>query len=72
VDPDNYNTLQIFFDDSIELGDDNIVDVKNVVTRESIPIEQSHGKYIVKVDTLRAITDNDYFYKMIDECEKKR
>jgi hypothetical protein len=37
-----------------------------------MPVKDCINKYIVKVDTLRAIIDNDYFYKQIELCEKAR
>jgi hypothetical protein len=49
-----------------------IVDVRDLVDGTPIPIKKSLNKYIVKCDTIRAITDQDYFVKMIDLCEKNR
>ena len=43
VDQTDYETLQIFFDDNIKETSQCIVDVRDVLTGKSLPIEPSQG-----------------------------
>lgn len=52
--------------------EDSIVDARDIIEKTSIPIRKAMNKYLVKVDSFRAITETDYFFKMIDLCEKAR
>ncbi|OMJ88502.1 hypothetical protein SteCoe_9536 [Stentor coeruleus] len=72
IDEDDYETQHIFFDDNINFDSPKIVDVRNVVTGESIPFAKCINKYIFKVDSYRAITEPDYFYESILICESNR
>jgi hypothetical protein len=75
VDPTDIHTHQIFFDDNIGNGkhkDAYIVDVRDASTGAHIPDSTSIGRYIAKVHPLSAITDPQYFVKLIRSCETKR
>lgn len=72
VDPHDYNTLQIFFDDNIQGDEYSIVDCRDLMTKASIPTSEAQNKYLVKVDPLGSITDQNYFVKLIEACEKTR
>ena len=50
-------------------ADDNIVDVRDVITGEEIPFKKYNGKYVVRVESHRAILEADYFIKMIEQAE---
>jgi len=64
---------QIFFDDNIHSDPEfSIVDIRNFNTGESIPYNDAINTYMVQVDTIRAILDDEYFIKKINECEKNR
>lgn len=59
IDRTDTETLSIFFDDNIC---DNIIAPIDVATGELIPIEELIGSgQAVRVDTLKAIVDTDYF-----------
>lgn len=50
----------------------NLVQVIDAVTNEPISRKKSMNKYLVHVDILDMIKDQDYFTKFIDQCEKLR
>lgn len=65
--------MHIFFDDNIHDSDDkNLVEVVDTITSEKIPRKKALGKYLVRVDIVDAIKDQDYFIKLIDQCDKMR
>lgn len=73
IDDADYDTHHIFFDDNIRSDPSkNIVDVRDLITGEQIPFKRAINKYIVIVDSEKAILENDYFVKRIEECEKRR
>ena len=73
IDPTDYNTQHIFFDDNITGGpNDDIVDVRHLITNEKISHKKAYNKHVVKVDTDRAIVEQDYFLKIIETCELRR
>ena len=72
VDQADYNTLHIFFDDSAHEGEDCIVDVRDVITKEVLPYEKFINRYVIKVEPHRAILEPDYFIKMIEIAERSR
>lgn len=49
-----------------------MVDVRDLVTGEKIPYHKSINKYVVRVESHRAILEPDYFLKMIELCEHNR
>lgn len=69
LDPDEQEVLPIFFDDNVGYGAAHIVDVRNAVSGEPIPFDQSNGKNLVKVAPLNAILDPKYFIRALAECE---
>jgi hypothetical protein len=44
----------------------NLVDVVDAITGEKIPRRKALNKYLVRVDIVDAIKDQDYFIKQID------
>lgn len=72
VDQSDYNTQHIFFDDNADDGEECIVDVRDIITGQSIAQEKYMDMYVVKVHPHRAITEADYFIKEIEKCEAKR
>ncbi|EAS03685.2 Dpy-30 motif protein (macronuclear) [Tetrahymena thermophila SB210] len=72
IDQQDYQTQHIFFDDNVWNDDDCIVDVRDCISGQQIPLKRSMNKYMVKVDIIDVIKDPDYFIKCIDFCEKSR
>lgn len=73
VDESDFGTQHIFFDDTIgEDSEANEVDIRNLVTGEPISYQNAINKYMVRVETHKAILENDYFVKRIEECEARR
>lgn len=72
IDENDYTVQHIFFDDNIDLEAGKIVDVRDIVTGESLPYKKCINKYIFRVDPYRAIVESDYFYKSILHCEENR
>eukprot|EP01022_Parablepharisma_sp_SALTPOND_P006343 TRINITY_DN1258_c0_g1_i1.p1 TRINITY_DN1258_c0_g1~~TRINITY_DN1258_c0_g1_i1.p1 ORF type:complete len:615 (+),score=67.56 TRINITY_DN1258_c0_g1_i1:2162-4006(+) len=73
IDDADYETQQIFFDDNIrDDPNDTILDVRDSITGEVISYKRAINKFFVRVESDRAILENDYFVKKIDECEKRR
>lgn len=71
IDDADYDSQHIFFDDNIGSGD-SIVDVRDLITGETIPFKRAINKFIVQVEPDKAILENDYFLKKIEECERRR
>ena len=69
IDQADYQTHHIFFDDNADDGDDCCIDVRDVVTGRELPFEKFINMYVVKVHPTRAILENDYFIKMIEDAE---
>ena len=73
IDESDFETQHIFFDDTIGVDlEVNEVDIRDIVTGAPYPYDNAINKYIVHVETNRAILENDYFTKKIEECEQKR
>lgn len=68
---DDDSTIQIFFDDNIELDRAHIVDVRDAETFQPIPFADSKDKYLVRVDPYAAITDTDYFINIVQDIIRK-
>jgi fructose-specific component phosphotransferase system IIB-like protein len=45
------------------------VDVVDVVSGQQVPAKRALGKYVVKVESHRAIMEPDYFIKQIEAAE---
>ena len=71
IDESDFGTQHIFFDDTINTQS-NEVDIRNLITGEPIAYQSAIDKYIVRVETHKAILENDYFVKKIEECEMRR
>jgi hypothetical protein len=72
IDQADYQTQHIFFDDNADEGEDCIVDVRDVITKEIIPYKKFINRYVIKSEPHRAILEVDYFIKMIEIAEQNR
>ncbi len=72
VDQAEYNTLHIYFDSRLGLGEDCRLDVKDLITNESIPFQKFINIYAALVEPHRALLEQDYFLKLIEMCEMTR
>ena len=72
IDQADYQTHHIFFDDNADEGEDCIVDVRDVITKEIIPYDKFINKYVVKVEPHRAVLEVDYYIKQIEIAEQNR
>ena len=63
---------QIFFDDNITEDEHSIVDCRNIVTGDTMLIEDIWNKFIVKADSIKAGTDINYYYDCIERAETLR
>jgi hypothetical protein len=50
----------------------NAIDVRDVVTGEILPFKKFINKYVMKVESHRAILEPDYFIKLIEIAEAQR
>jgi len=73
IDDADYETQHIFFDDNLS---DNpahsIIDIRDLITGEPVSYKRAINKFVVRVESDKAILENDYFIKKIEECEKRR
>lgn len=72
LDQADYGTQHIFFDDNADEEEDCIVDPRDVITKEILPYKKFIGRYAIQVEPHRAITEVDYFIKMIEAAEQNR
>ncbi len=73
IDETDYGTHQIFFDDNIgENPIHSILDVRDLTTGEPVSYGRAMNKFIVQVESSRAILEDDYFIKKVEECEQRR
>ena len=70
IDPKNKDVEVFFFDDNITENDENIVDCRDINTGKSIEDKEIKDKYLIKVDTLKAAEDENYFLDIINKAEK--
>ena len=70
IDPNNKDIEVFFFDDHITLNDENIVDCRDINTGKSIEDKTIKDKYLIRVDTLKAAEDENYFIDLIKRAEK--
>lgn len=71
LDLSNEDVLEIFFDDHINLhsGETNIIAPIDIKTGQLIPLEQlAQSGQIVRVNTLEAILEEDYFIKHVEKA----
>jgi hypothetical protein len=70
IDQSDFSTHHIFFNDVAGKDETkNEVDVRDVITGEEITHKKYINKYVAHVDPFRAITESDYFVKLIEKCE---
>ena len=72
IDQYDYTVQQIFFDDMAISESISNVDIRDVSTGLKIPERKYRNKYIVRANIYEAITDPDYFIKMVDLWESNR
>ena len=70
-DPDNKNFHFIFFDDNVGNKPTSIVDCKNIINGQTLENKDIIGKYLIKVDTVEAAINNNYFIDKIKDSEEK-
>jgi len=66
IDPADYNTQHIFFDAKCGLGDDCRISVRDIITDAEIPYREAINKFIALVEPHRAVSEPDYFMKLIE------
>jgi hypothetical protein len=71
VDPADSEHHHVILDDNVEFDRLHIVDVRNVATGEPIPFPCAMGQWVVKVEPLLAITDPDYFIKIVQQLDER-
>jgi len=64
IDRSDYNTLEIFFDISTDY-----VDTRDIVDGKHISSSEAEGKYVIPVDKIEVLKDQDFFIKAIERCE---
>lgn len=69
VDPADYNTQHIFFDAKSGLGSNCRISVRDIITGCEIPFRNAINKHIAVVEPHRAVSEPDYFMKLIEMCE---
>ncbi len=72
IDEADYDTQHIFFDDGINDSPNSSVDVRDLITGESMSYKRAINKFVVRVESDKALLENDYFVKKIEECERRR
>ena len=69
IDSENKDIEVFFFDDHIKPGELSIVDCRDIYSGKSIDNENFYNKYLIKVDTLKAAEDENYFWDIIKKAE---
>ena len=73
IDDSEADIKQIFFDNGIsEDPKYGSGDIRDMVLGETIPYKRAINKFFVRVESDKAILDNDYFIKKVEECELRR
>eukprot|EP00742_Colponemidia_sp_Colp-10_P007748 GILJ01008353.1.p1 GENE.GILJ01008353.1~~GILJ01008353.1.p1 ORF type:complete len:539 (+),score=66.74 GILJ01008353.1:192-1619(+) len=72
MDAADSNCQHIFFDDNIENDNGSIVDVRDCISAEPLHFGHVKNTYLVKVDSIKAIMDINYFIQSVNECEQRR
>jgi hypothetical protein len=73
IDQADYLTQQVFFDDHADERDEKCcIDVRDVITGSKVHPKKFMNKYVVKVESHRAILEPDYFIKMLEMAEARR
>jgi hypothetical protein len=71
VDPSDPDYHHVIFDDNVEFDRLHIIDVRDVTTGEPIPFQCAFGRWVVRVEPFLAISDLDYFTKIVQQLEKR-
>ena len=66
VDRADYNTVEIFFDESV-----NKVDLRDIVDGKPITDPEEVSRFVVAIDKIEILKDQDFMIKAIDSCETK-
>ena len=63
--------LQVFFDDHILPADAHIVDVRwaSEPTAPPVTMASLYNRHLVRAEPLNSISDIDYFYKAVLQCQ---
>ena len=70
VDEGDYNTLHMYFDSKLGLGDDETrLEVRDIINNKKIPFKRFINIYAAVVEPHRALMESDYFMKLIEMCE---
>lgn len=68
--PAETKVQHIFFDGHIQADDAHCLDVRDVVSGETIPLKEAKGVFAHRVDFYQAVIDPDYFIKAVAACEQ--
>ena len=69
IDPNNKDVEVFFFDDNITKDESSIVDCRDINTGKTIKDKKIKEKYLIRVDTLKAAEDDNYFLNIIKKAE---
>ena len=69
INPNNKDVEVFFFDDNITKDELSIVDCRDINTGKTIKDKKIKEKYLIKVDTLKAAEDENYFLNIIKKAE---
>ena len=72
VDQADYLTQHIFFDDNAGEDFGSCVDVRDMITGKPLNYQKVNDMYVVKVQPHKALLENDYFIKAIENAEALR
>ena len=70
IDTTNKDVEVFFFDDNITQDELSIVDCRDINTGTTVKDKNIKEKYLIKVDTLKAAEDKNYFLNIIKKAEK--
>lgn len=69
INPNNKDVEVFFFDDNITKDELSIVDCRDTNTGKTIQDKKIKEKYLIRVDTLKAAEDENYFLNIIKKAE---
>lgn len=72
IDPYDYETLNILFDNIDDTINEDKVDIIDIATGRKLRNSLCLDKYLVNVDPRKAIIDQNYFLNKIELCENNR
>ncbi|MFN3504264.1 MAG: hypothetical protein ACK4ZJ_18615, partial [Allorhizobium sp.] len=59
------------FDDNIMHDDAGIVDVRHAETLKPVPFRDALGRFLVRVDPMQVLLDQDYYVRVVEACEQR-